>query len=293
MACYILFNPLADKNHGEENAKKIEAAIPADKYEYINVTKTDEICDFINAIPAEDTVVLSGGDGTINRFVNSLGGKELERDLLYFPAGSGNDFFADVKDKAENGFIKLNDYIKDLPVVTIDGKSYKFLNGVGYGIDGYCCEVADKQRAKDANKKINYTAIAIKGLLFSFKPANATVTVDGVVHHFKKAWIAPTMNGSYYGGGMHVAPNQNRLNRNGKLSVVLMHGSGKLKTLMVFPKIFKGEHIKYTDMVTVLTGSEITVEFDKPIAAQIDGETVLNVTKCHSVLKVKETADIV
>ena len=34
--------------------------------------------------------------------------------------------------------------------------------------------------------KINYTGIAIKGLLFNFKPKNATVTVDGIRHEYKK-----------------------------------------------------------------------------------------------------------
>ena len=57
-----------------------------------------------------------------------------------------------------------------------------------------------------------------------------------------------------------------------------MHGSGKLKTLMVFPSIFKGEHIKHTEMVAVHTGKEISVTFDRPTALQIDGETVLNVS---------------
>jgi len=32
-------------------------------------------------------------------------------------------------------------------------------------------------------------------------------------------------------------------------------------------------------MITVLTGHEITVEFDQPSPLQIDGETILDVTK--------------
>ena len=57
-----------------------------------------------------------------------------------------------------------------------------------------------------------------------------------------------------------------------------MYGAGKLKTLAVFPSIFKGEHVKHTEMVKVLTGHEIRVEFDRPAALQIDGETILGVT---------------
>ena len=47
---------------------------------------------------------------------------------------------------------------------------------------------------------------------------------------------------------------------------------------MIFPSIFKGEHVKHTKQVEVLRGHEITVEFDRPTALQIDGETVLGVT---------------
>ena len=48
---------------------------------------------------------------------------------------------------------------------------------------------------------------------------------------------------------------------------------------MVFPSIFKGEHVNHKEMVEVLTGKEITVKFDAPTALQIDGETVKNVTE--------------
>ena len=158
------------------------------------------------------------------------------------------------------------------------GKDYYFINGIGYGIDGYCCEKGDEIRV-NSDKPINYTAIAIKGLLFHYKPVNAVVTVDGKKYHFKKVWLAPTMNGRFYGGGMMPTPNQNRLNEDGLVSTMVMFGSGKLKTLMVFPSIFKGKHIEHSECVNVLSGHEIEVEFDHPSALQIDGDTILDVTK--------------
>ena len=145
-----------------------------------------------------------------------------------------------------------------------------------YGIDGDCCEVGDSLRGK-SEKPINYTAIAIKGLLFHYKPTKATITVDGVEHTYEKVWLAPTMHGRFYGGGMIPTPSQKRED-NTKLSVMVMYGKGKIKTLMVFPSIFKGEHVKHKDMVEVLSGRTIKVEFDKPTALQIDGETILGVT---------------
>ena len=159
----------------------------------------------------------------------------------------------------------------------VSGQNWLFLNGVGYGIDGYCCEVADQMHANGVTD-VNYAGIAIKGLLGKFKPRDAKITVDGKSYSFKKVWIAATMNGRYYGGGMMNAPKQDRLNKDGKLSLVVFHGSGALHTLMIFPSIFKGEHVNHTKQVSVFEGYDITVEFSKPCALQIDGETVLNVT---------------
>ena len=85
------------------------------------------------------------------------------------------------------------------------------------------------------------------------------------------------------------APAQVRNNPDGTLSVVVMHGSRKLKTLMVFPSIFKGEHVSHTEMVDVITGKDITVRFDRPTVLQIDGETIKNVTE-YSV-RAYDTAD--
>ena len=78
---------------------------------------------------------------------------------------------------------------------------------------------------------------------------------------------------------MMVAPAQDRLNPERTVSVSVLFGSGKLKTLVVFPSIFKGEHVRHTEMSRVLTGHEVKVEFDRPTALQIDGETILGVTE--------------
>lgn len=114
--------------------------------------------------------------------------------------------------------------------------------------------------------------------LFMYKPTSAVVTVDGVKHTYKHVWLAPTMNGRYYGGGMIPTPQQDRLVQPKQLSVMVFRSPGKLKALAVFPSIFKGEHIKHTDVVEVLTGQEITVQFDRPAPLQNDGETIPDVT---------------
>ncbi|MGN1307259.1 MAG: diacylglycerol/lipid kinase family protein [Faecousia sp.] len=278
MVYHVLFNPFAGNGHGEREARKLNDIMPEAELRYYDMTKISAYADFFAAIAKEDAVILAGGDGTINRFLNDTAGLEIPNDILYFAVGSGNDFLHDLGKKKGEPPFSIRKYLQDLPTVTVKGKSYRFLNGVGYGIDGYCCQVGDELRG-NSDKPVNYTSIAIKGLLFHFKPANATITVDGKTHTFKKVWLAPTMHGRFYGGGMMIAPQQARNNAEHTVSVSLLFGSGKLKTLIVFPSIFKGEHVKHTEMCQILTGHEITVKFDRPTALQIDGETILDVTE--------------
>ncbi len=272
---HILYNPLAGHGRGKENISEL-----CERNSGANVVSMLEIDDyrkFFAQLEADDTVIICGGDGTVNKFVNSTKGIVMPENLYYFATGSGNDLLRDIGSGAAEP-VKLGEYIKNLPVVTVNGEEHLFLNGIGYGIDGYCCAVGDDLR-ESSDKPINYTSIAIKGLLFHYKPTGATITVDGKEYRFKKVWLAPAMNGRYYGGGMMPTPNQQRLGSERELSVMVMHGSGKLNTLMIFPSIFKGEHVRHKKHVSVLTGNDITVRFDKPRDLQIDGETVRGVTE--------------
>ena len=277
MKYYVLFNPKANNGMGRETAETVQEKIDGECV-FQDITEIIDYKTFFEKLPLEDEVIICGGDGTLNRFINQTKDLKLERKLVYYASGSGNDFLRDVADNKKEK-ISLNEYLCKLPSVKVQGKEYLFINGVGYGIDGYCCEEGDRIRAKKTGKKINYTGIAIKGLLFKYKPTGATVIVDGEEHRYKKVWLAPTMYGRYYGGGMLPAPNQRRDNPENKLSTMVFHDSGKLKTLLIFPGIFKGEHIKKTKNVEVLSGHKITVKYDEPRALQIDGETILNVSE--------------
>ena len=270
---YVIYNPLAGNGNAEEDAKLLQILLD-EELEYYDITHITNYAAFLAGLNREDYLVIVGGDGTLNRFANDTADMDIPHEILYFPTGTGNDF---ARELGSNGNpVVITRYLKDLPSVRVGGKTYRFINGVGFGIDGYCCQVGDELR-KIPEKKASYTAVAIKGLLFDFQARNAKVTVDGKEYAYKKVWIAPTMYGKYYGGGMLPAPEQDR--STGKLSVMVFHGAGRLRTLCIFPSIFKGRYIKHRRMAAVHTGNEITVEFDRPTPLQIDGETILNVTK--------------
>lgn len=270
---YVLYNPLAGNGKGEEEAKLLELLFPA---KFFDVTRITNYSALLSEMEPEDFLVVAGGDGTLNRFANEVAALSIRQEILYYPIGTGNDFARDLDKASRTQPFAVTQYIRNLPVVEVKGKKYRFLDGVGFGIDGYCCQVGDA--LKKAGKKVNYGAIAVKGLLFHFDARSARVTVDGREYTYSNVWIAPTMLGRYYGGGMIPAPQQRRDDPEGKLSLMVFHGSGKLKALSVFPGIFQGKHVKHEKQVAIHTGHEITVEFDRPTPLQIDGETILDVT---------------
>jgi predicted NBD/HSP70 family sugar kinase len=73
-----------------------------------------------------------------------------------------------------------------------------------------------------------------------------------------------------------VAPLQDRFDEEHRVSVVALYKRSRIGTLLRFPSLNKGEHIKKTDWVTTKVGKKVEVKFDKPCALQIDGEVVFS-----------------
>ncbi len=261
-----LYNSLA--NNG------IKPAVP-EGTELVDAVGLDYAA-YLRGLAPEDEVVLFGADGTLKYFINAVRGTEIKNKVYLLGSGTGNDFFNDI-DRQPGEEVPINPYLDKLPTVYVNGMEKLFINNMGFGIDGYCCEVADQIKEKNPQEKIDYSGIAIKGLLFHFRPCHAVVEVDGVTHEYDHVWLAPAMKGRYYGGGMMIAPAQDR--NSDKLTVVLYRSRSKLKALINFPSIFEGKHVEKADLTTVLTGNKIRVKFSRPCAAQIDGDTVLNVTE--------------
>lgn len=273
---YVLFNPLADNSHGEGVARKWAATRFQTPVKFVSVIGLN-FKDFLKDKKDSDEVILAGGDGTINRFANDVYGEKIRCKLSYAKSGSGNDFYNDVGNKEVEGRVDLKPYLSHLPVITVNGLKRRFVNGIGYGIDGDTCLVGEQIRKKDPTVKINYAKIAVKLLLLKFHPKKCEIEVDGKKHNFKNVWVAATMNGRYYGGKMMAAPSQNRLNEKHECDLVVLSVSGRIPALLHFPTFQKGKHDgkKY---IHHFKGKHIKVTFDSPCALQIDGEVIPNVT---------------
>ncbi len=275
---HVLYNTTAGAHCGKENIEiKMKETFKGEELTLIDTVAIEDKRAYLSTLSREDKLVIVGGDGTLNNFVNATDDIDYPFPIYCYAAGTGNDFINDVAGVGLDSLVEINDYIRALPTVEVKGKRMKFINGVGFGVDGFCCEEGDKYRER-TGKAPNYTAIAIKGALYAFKKVTAKITVDGVTEEYKDVWLSSAMNGRYYGGGMKIAPEQDRLNSDRELTFVVATCRSRIRLLMAFTKIFTGEHVKYPKIFKFKTGKHITVEFDKPTALQVDGETEVSVT---------------
>ena len=101
---------------------ELDSVLSGDEIVYCDMTAIGDYAEFFKSVPEEERLLIAGGDGTLNRFINDTIGILPERDIYYFAAGSGNDFLHDLGKKKGAAPFCIDDYIKDLPIVTVKGK---------------------------------------------------------------------------------------------------------------------------------------------------------------------------
>ena len=276
MKYLVLYNPLSNKGKGASAAEAIREFLKDGDVELADITKTN-LQECFRETPEDVKIVFTGGDGTLNRVINEMDAGNVRREILYFPGGTGNDFMNDLGKSADAGPFAVNEYLEGLPTVKVKDITCKFINGIGYGLDGYCCEESD--RLKALGKEKSYASIAAGGLLGKYQRTNATVTVDGVTKTYTKVYMVPTMFGRFFGGGIQIAPHQDRKNPEHTVTNVVVHGCARLHALLLFPGIIAGKGDKKPKYLEYTVCRDVKVSFDRPVALQIDGETVLGVTE--------------
>ena len=87
----ILYNPLAGKCAGQEQAKKVEAFFPeGDVFTYDDVTTIENYGAYLAELGEDEDVVLLGGDGTVKK-APVVKKKEVGPNDLC-PCGSGKKY---------------------------------------------------------------------------------------------------------------------------------------------------------------------------------------------------------
>lgn len=271
---YILYNPLANNGNGLAGVEEVRAFCGAEACELHDITTLDAKA-FLMGLPADDRVILCGGDGTINHLINDLDGALPAVPIHAWRFGTGNDFIRDVTADSDPTAktAALSEYIQNLPRAIVGDKQIRFVNGCSGGVDSLVCAKMNEARGK----KPNYVTTALKAFFNDFKKTGVRITVDGVTHEFDGVWMAGAMNGRYQGGGMKFAPDQDRTGD--RLCCYVWHGTSILGTLLHFPGVISGKYIHNQKHCEIRFGREITIEFRDPQPIQFDGEVLPDVKR--------------
>jgi len=270
----ILYNPLSKNSKSNIQTHKLVREYKKHKipFRLKSILKIDNMVTFLDKKKDIDKVILLGGDGTINRFINDTANYTFTQDIILKPNGTGNDFMRSLVD-----YDKEPQYLFESVYDT--GFRTHFVNGTGMGVDGYVGYLCDKNEKKGV---FAYFKSTIKALL-TYIPEPLTLTIDGEVTRFEKTYLVTMNNGRFFGGGMKVAPNGN-LNDE-YLDVVVAHSANKLQLVFIFLTIYLGKHIKFKKYIFYKRGKHIKAEYTTPQITQADGENYYDVTS----IEVKST----
>ena len=114
MTTHVLYNELSGNGTGKTKAEDVKKFLNGKETVFEDVRKITDYNSFFAALKEDDEIILCGGDGTLNHFINDTEGMTYENPLYYYPTGSGNDFWNDLGKTAEDGPERIEKYLKDL-----------------------------------------------------------------------------------------------------------------------------------------------------------------------------------
>ncbi len=222
-------------------------------------------------------LVAVGGDGTVNEVANGiLRSTNASTTVLgVVSTGTGSDFVRSVG--IPRNYTAACSVLTSSRRLSIDvgvveyqrkGQTWQrfFVNAAGVGFDATVVEKTE-HLPKFFGGTLPYV-VGVLRALFSYKNKAVVLEVGDEVERGRVLNVV-VANGSYLGGGMHVAP-QAELGDN-LLDVVIIGDMGKFEVLKEFPTVYKGTHI-YHPKVKVKKVSRVTIQSAEPMLIHADGE---------------------
>lgn len=249
---YILYNPKSSNSNVLKKInklyKKLSKKHTCYKINLFDINLKEKV--FFNQCNSDDTIIICGGDGSLDQFINRIYGEPIKCKIFFYPCGSGNDFARDFNGKGK--LIEITNEVYNCPKLLINGEEkYVFVNGVGMGVDAAVCR--SKAQYKFSNVKKGYFSISLETLK-TFRTYSVDLEIDGEKRHYDNVWFFIVNHGKFMGGGMRVTPKAKRDDE--YLDVCIVHTVSHKKIIAIFPFIFLGKHVwfkKYVDIIRCKT----------------------------------------
>lgn len=209
-------------------------------------------------------VIIVGGDGTLNFFINHY--PEIRLPLVIFNGGTGNDVHFVLygnRSFSEKLHIALTASAKPIDAGRCNNRY--FINGVGIGFEG---AVAKGLMGKNKKPGKATFMVAILKKIFFFKSKIYKGVADEYNGEGRHLMIS-VMNGHRAGGGFYIAPNS--AIDDGLLDVVIVDKLSPFLRLRWLPVIEKGKHL-HLPFINYFRTKKIVFTSTELIQAHLDGE---------------------
>lgn len=255
---YLFYNPLAGQGQILEDLDALEFVLDTETV-LCDMTQPHTYAQTLFSMEPEDILVLGGGDGTLNRFVNILEDVPRPNEIYYYPAGEQNAFALDYGRRNGCNPFPVTDALAHLPRVRIGGREGYFLTGVVFSASKFHGFSRKRQVYTEENR-----------------PVGVKVSVDRALQHYASVRFLSVMQGRYCQGGLIPDPTRRRTDET--LSLVVIHGCGRVKTNHLLRQLRKGRLPKSRHL-TLLRGRDVRLAFDAPVSLSTDGERRNGVTE--------------
>ena len=290
----FLINPLSGSGKGVplagQIASEMQGRLPAHDYDIV-FTTPDVTVQARTLATQYETVVVAGGDGTLNRIARGLieSGKSPRMGII--PLGTGNDFarslglLAVLKHKGLGGLIDLflTGSTHPVDVFTL-GEQHMFISYAGFGRDAAIAAAFDRLRRRMSFRavcacgggKLLYLLLPLicarqkctPGFELSYQKADGSTATLQFQHSLCQVLITSIDS---YGAGARVS-SDSRMD-DGQVELTIMRSN--TRWLLLHLSRFTGR--AYDDLAptgAVIRTSELSLYAAEAVPAQIDGETV-------------------
>jgi YegS/Rv2252/BmrU family lipid kinase len=224
-------------------------------------------------------LVAVGGDGTVNEVANGILHVTSAREtaLGVISTGTGSDFARSVGIpryyvSACSSLTSSRRLVIDVGVVECqkNGKSIRrfFVNAAGVGFDAAVAGTTER-----LPKHFGGTIPYLTGLFYTLSNYRNKPVVLRIGDSLEEARILSLVvaNGSYFSGGMKVAPEAGLTDN--LLDVVVIGDIGKFDLMKSLPMVYKGTHGNHPK-VTMAKATAVSTESSEPVLVHADGEVV-------------------
>jgi len=272
----LIINPAAKHGETQRLVPVIEQLLQGMPHQTVITTHMGHAAELAREASGRDLVIAAGGDGTVHEVLNGLMSIEAARRpaLAVLPTGSGND---------TRRTLGVPSDLTEAALVVASGERRRFDVGVCNGVyfnNSFAAGLDAKVTAKAVEYKVTkhrdglwlYLSALLHVLFHDLGSFHLDVSFDGQPEARYDTLIVAVTNGPTYGGGFLITPDA--IPDDGRFDVCMIDPLSLPGALIRLPAVVFGRHTRMR-VVHMSRHSSVTIECDRALPAQIDGEVLL------------------